>query len=320
MTRKGALSQESAHKSLREKAVHGLIFDIKRFAIHDGPGIRTTVFFKGCPLHCLWCHNPEGMSRKPQILYNPVKCIGCGYCLDICPQHAHWIEDGRHVVDRRRCLACGACAEQCFAGALELAGKRVTAREVMDDVLLDRPFYERSGGGLTLSGGEPLAQHGFALAVLQVAKARGIHTALDTSGFAPWELMQTLLNHTDLILFDLKHMDSQQHQVFTGVPNEPILNNLRRIDAAGHPIWVRIPLVPGKNDEDANFHALGQFLSDLRNIERIEILCYHALAASKYEQLGRDYPLRDLRSPTKERAQNRQQILASYGLPHLFIR
>ena len=300
--------------------VQGTIFDIKRFAVHDGPGIRTTVFLKGCPLHCLWCHNPEGISRQLQLIFTPQRCIGCGNCLEVCPQKVHQLVDGQHLIQWERCQACGTCVEGCYAGALELAGREVTVEEVMEEVMRDRAFYEASGGGMTLSGGEPLAQYHFTQALLQAARAEGVHTALDTSGFAPWGQLEALLPDVDLVLYDLKHMDSERHVALTGVPNEGILDNLRRLDGAGQRIWVRIPLIPGYNDEEPNYHALGQFLSGLRHIERIEILRYHRLAESKYERLGRDYPLQGLEPPTEEQTESRRQILLSYGLSQTIAR
>ena len=300
--------------------VQGTIFDIKHFAVYDGPGIRTTVFLKGCPLHCLWCHNPEGISRQPQLVFTPQKCIGCGNCVEVCPRGVHQFVNGQHLIDRKRCVVSGNCVEGCYAGALELAGRQVTVEEVMEEVLRDGPFFETSGGGMTLSGGEPLAQYSFTRALLRAAKSEGMHTTLDTSGFAPWRRLEGLLSYTDLVLYDQKHMDSERHMALTGVPNERIQDNLRRLDAAGQPIWIRIPLIPGQNDEDSNYHALGQFLSSLKHIERVEILRYHRFAESKYEHLGLDYPLQGLETPTEEEAESRRQILLSYGLSQTIFR
>ena len=298
----------------------GTIFDIKRFAVHDGPGIRTTVFLKGCPLNCPWCHNPEGISPAPQLVFTPGECIGCGNCVEVCPQGIHRLDQGRHVIDRERCLACGACVEGCFAGALRLAGRRVTVDEVMEEVVRDRPFYERSGGGMTLSGGEPLLQYEFAAALLRAAKAAGLHTALDTSGFVSWRRLEGLLTCADLILCDLKHMDLERHIALTGVSNERILRNLRRLDAAGQEMWIRIPLISGQNDEEANYHGMGRFLSGLKHVERIEILRYHRLAESKYGNVGATYPLHGLEPPSEEEAESRRQILVSYGLSQTVAR
>jgi len=293
----------------------GMIFDIKRYAIHDGPGIRTTVFLKGCPLRCLWCHNPESISGSPQLIYTPQKCIGCGHCFDACQNGAHILVEGHHVMDRRKCISCGACAEGCFSGALEIAGQMVTVDEVMAEMLRDRIFYINSGGGVTLSGGEPLFQPEFTLALLEAAKEEGVHTALDTSGYTPWDVLEGVVRFTDLVLYDLKQMDSRAHRALTGVPNELIIDNLRRLDGHDIPIWVRIPLIPGRNDGDSHFHAMGEFLSRLENIERVEILGYHRLAESKYERAGMEYTLKGLRPPPEEALASRRRILLNYDLP-----
>jgi pyruvate formate lyase activating enzyme len=203
---------------------------------------------------------------------------------------------------------------------LELAGRRVTAGEVIEEVLRDRAFYETSGGGMTLSGGEPLAQHDFARALLQGAKAGGVHTALDTTGLTTWPRLSEILGDVDLILYDLKQMDDERHRALTGVSNVQILENLRRLDDAGQPSWIRIPLIPEQNDDDANYHALGRFLSELKHVERIEILRYHRLAESKYESVGYPYELKGLESPSEERAESRRQILLGYGLSQTVAR
>jgi len=298
----------------------GTIFDIKHFAVHDGPGIRTTVFLKGCPLSCLWCHNPESISPGPQLLFTPSKCIGCGYCFEACPEGVHRTVDGSHVIDWERCQTHGECVDGCYAGALEMAGYEATVEEVMEEVLRDRTFHATSGGGVTLSGGEPLAQHEFSAALLRAAKAEGLHTALDTSGHAPWSRLDGIQRHVDLVLYDLKHMDPKRHEELTGVSNDLILENLRSLDRLGKATWIRIPLIPGLNDDDANYEAMGEFLSALENVERVEVLRYHRLAETKYASAGMDYALRGLEPPTEDETESRQRILASRGVSERILR
>lgn len=303
----------------QEKAIQGNIFDINRFALYDGPGIRTTVFLKGCPLHCAWCHNPESISSAPELLFVEDRCIGCRECLKVCPSGAHEFNNGRHTINRALCQNCGACVKVCLTGALKRAGRRVTVQEVLEVVIRDEPFYESSDGGITLSGGEPLMQPEFALALLRQMKKQSLHTALDTSGYASWKSVEQLLPFTDLVLYDLKHMDSEQHRRITGVSNRRILNNLFLLDQAKKPLWIRLPLVPGYNDEEVNYHALGSFLSKLNHIERIEILPYHRFAQSKYVQMGIEYPLRKVPVPEQALVESRRQILLEYGLTQTFV-
>ena len=297
--------------------VSGRIFDIQRFSINDGPGIRTTVFLKGCPLRCLWCHNPEGLSGEVQLSFDPSRCIGCGFCMQACPHSAHRAgQDGPHVLDRSRCTACGACAEQCYAGALEVVGRDVTVAEALAEVRKDEPFYETSGGGMTLSGGEPTRQIDFTAALLAEAKACGLHTAVETCGFAAPDRFDRILAATDLFLFDLKAADDAAHRELTGVPLAPILANLRRLHDAGAAIWLRCPLVGGLNVSEAHFQRIAQTVRDLPNIRKVHVLPYHPLAESKYERLAMPTPIPPrAHRPTDEEVRHWLRRLADLGVP-----
>lgn len=263
----------------------GQVFDIKHYAVHDGPGIRITIFLKGCPLNCVWCHSPESQSRSPEILTNQEKCIGCGNCVKACPVDA---VKGPGEIDREACNVCGACAEVCYANAIEIIGREKTIEQVLAEVKKDRELLMVSGGGVTLSGGEPMAQPEFTLELLKHLKQEGYHTALDTSGYAPWVKLKQALDYTDLVLYDLKHMDSSKHQQYTGVKNELILENLDRISGHGKRIWVRVPLIPGVNDDEKHIKTLIEYVRDL-NVERTFFLPYHEIGVPKYEALNRVY-------------------------------
>ena len=266
----------------------GKIFEIQRFSIHDGPGIRTTVFMKGCPLRCWWCHNPEGLVASPHLSFINKKCLRCGYCLQVCPQGAHAFIDGVHFLDRKKCLVCGTCVQECYSGALEIVGRESTVEEVMATVLRDRPFYEYSGGGMTLSGGEPTLQIDFCEALLRSAKDEGLNTGLETCGFSPYDRLERLLPLVDLFLFDLKETDSDLHRKYTGVGNKLILDTLRRLHEAKARLLLRCPIVPGLNDRADHFEALAQMARELPRLEGIEIMPYHALGTDKRERLGLD--------------------------------
>lgn len=282
--------------------VNGTIFDIKKFAVHDGPGIRTTVFMKGCPLRCRWCHNPESWERRPQILFYERNCIGCGKCFEACETGALRLVDGKRVYDRNLCEGCWKCTEVCYAEAQVKCGREVSVEEVILEVEKDRPFYENSGGGMTVSGGEPLAQFEFVKALFAEARARGLHTALDTSGYGGWQKIEILLPFVDLFLYDLKLIDPERHEVQTGVSNEGILENLRRLYRTGKAITIRMPVVPGCNDSEKDIRLLSAFLGSLNESRpRMELLPYHKLALSKYERLGGTYPLAELEAPPRER-------------------
>ncbi|MFW5798459.1 MAG: glycyl-radical enzyme activating protein [Planctomycetota bacterium] len=275
----------------------GRIFEIQRFSIHDGPGIRTTVFMKGCPLKCLWCHNPEGISREPMLSFMPEKCIGCGYCFRVCPQHAHGMSDGTHVLERELCRACGQCTTECYAEALELIGRDVTVDEVIDEVLRDKPFYETSGGGLTLSGGEPMMQVDFTEALLARARDEQLHTCMETCGFSSWDNYLRVLPMVDLFLVDVKDMDPARHREFTGVELAPIVQTIRKLHEAGKPLMLRLPIVPGYNDRDDHFVAVARLVKELPGLEGVEIMPYHRLGTSKVDRLGLDASTREQSSP-----------------------
>ena len=269
-----------------EAPISGAVFEIQRFSIHDGPGIRTTVFMKGCPLRCVWCHNPEAVSSDPQLSFLADKCIGCGSCLEACTRGGHRLEEGRHILDRDRCVVCGACAAQCYARALEIVGHRMTVEEVVAVVLRDRPFYETSGGGITLSGGEPTFQIDFSEAVLQACKGHGLDTCIETCGQCESERLVRLQPYVDLFLFDFKETDPERHEAFTGESNARILANLRALYNDGARLRIRCPIIPGYNDRPDHFAGIAGLAHELPHIEGVEVMPYHPLGESKIERLG----------------------------------
>jgi pyruvate formate lyase activating enzyme len=282
----------------------GLVFDIQRFSIHDGPGIRTTVFLKGCPLHCAWCHNPEGQSAKPEIFFSPEKCIACRYCEVVCPQEAHIFNEEGHQYLRSACIACGECTQECYAQALEVSGRVMTVAEVLTEVLKDRPFYETSGGGMTLSGGEPMQQFEFALALLQAARTENLHTCIETSGVSTTERYLEIRPYVDLFYFDIKESDLERHKQYTGVSNQVIRDNLVALDRAGATIILRCPIIPGLNDRPDHFAAIGQIASQLNNAAAVHILPYHALGTNKNERLGKANLIGDVQMPQGDQIQD----------------
>lgn len=298
----------------------GTIYNIQRFSLHDGPGIRTTVFLKGCPLRCAWCHNPESQQRRPQLSLFATRCMRCGACGAVCSCHTY--ANGQHAVDYAACTACGRCADACRAGALEVLGREASVAEVLEEVLRDQPFYETSGGGMTISGGEPLLQADFTAALLAAAKAEGIHTAVETCGHAPWDFFRLLLPHLDLVLFDVKQMDSALHQAFTGVGNETILENLRRLCAAdiAAEVVVRVPVIPGYNDQPAHYEALAALLQTLPRIPRVELLPYNEMAGSKYPRLGMTYVPGDIREEDGQAPDQLCRLLTERGLQAQVLR
>ncbi len=277
-----------------KKSITGKIFNIQHFCVDDGPGIRTTVFLKGCPLRCAWCHNPEGLSSETQLMFYAEKCVSCGKCAVLCPNKAHTVtEDGRHLLDRTKCTACGICAENCFYGALEIAGREITAEEAVEEVMKDEPFYT-DGGGVTLSGGEPLFQADFTAEILRLCKQKGLHTCVETSGFAKREQFEKVLRYTDMLLFDIKETDGELHKKFTGVGLEQIMDNLRLADSCDRVKTVlRLPSVPGYNLRPEHFEAVAELAGGLKNVIEIHIEPYHPLGVEKYGNLGLDPPCKD---------------------------
>lgn len=279
----------------------GLVSNIQRYSVNDGPGIRTTVFMKGCPLACKWCHNPESLRPKPELMLREDRCIGCGECILVCERHAISRKGEHLVTDRSKCVACGRCVAVCYADARALVGSEMTSAEVVEEVLKDKAFFLESGGGVTFSGGEPFYQPEFLLSMLRVSKSNGLHTAVDTSGHFPPDLLDKADGLVDLYLFDLKTLDDSRHRDFTGASNVLILENLRRLAKHRKNVTVRIPIVPGFNDDIDEARRLGRFVEDLPGVDEVDILPYHKSGVEKYRRLGRPYALSDAIEPSRER-------------------
>ena len=288
----------------------GRIFAVKRFAVHDGDGIRTTVFFKGCTLKCIWCHNPEGIGYKPQLAAYTHKCVGCGECLD-CPEGAIRLQDGRAVTDREKCTACGECSEKCIFSARELFGRVVEAEALAEELIADKAFFESSGGGVTLSGGECLSQTDFALELLKILKEKGINTAVDTCGLVSRETFETVIPYTDSFLYDIKVIDPEVHKRCTGRDNSLILSNFEYLCERKCNIEVRIPFVVGYNDGE--IAKIGEFLRG-KPIGKVTVLKYHDLARSKFTSLGMEDTMPENLTDTAA-ARAAVDLLISYGLP-----
>ena len=283
--------------------------DIKRFAVHDGPGIRTTLFLKGCSMRCIWCHNPESRPARPELAIHYRKCTLCGECAKVCA--CHKIADGRHGFDRASCKACGRCEAVCLAGALELFGRIITVDRAAKTLLEDRIFYE-DGGGITLSGGEPLLQCEFCAELLKRMRGEGIHCAVDTCGNVPWAAFERVLPYTDLFLYDFKCADPAKHERFTGCRNELVLENLKRLDGAGKKIEIRMIMVPEHNMTESDLRAAGEMLGKLENVAAVRLLAYHQLARSKFAAVGHPDTMPDVPPPDAAALEKCACILRRY--------
>lgn len=292
-----------------------LIFDIKRYAINDGPGIRAVVFFKGCNLHCAWCHNPESISGKIEKMYAPAKCIRCGTCVETCPESALTMDEDGITTNPDRCSLCGKCAEVCPTKAIEMSGRTMTVNQIMDIIEKERIFFDQSGGGVTFSGGEPLVHVKMLTELLDECRKRGIHTAVDTAGNVNTETILDVACRTDLFLIDLKLMDSALHKQWTNAGNEKILHNLKILAETGAHIIIRIPLIGGVNDMEENIDQTAKFISELAGEKKdVHILPYHNIAQNKYMKLGKTNDFEKLKEPGKETQSNAVAIFAKYGI------
>lgn len=292
--------------------MNGHISNIQRFSIHDGPGIRTTVFLKGCNLKCFWCHNPECLKSKIELQFFFNKCIFCMKCIDICPNGVYSLENDERTLNREKCTACGECVKACPSKALHLSGEWVLPEELLKRIDRDSPFY-LTGGGVTFSGGEPLLQMDFLKDILFLCKQRGYHTAVESALNVSWDLLSNIINTVDLFIIDIKTMDSSVHKSVTGTANDLILKNIKKLDSHGSKIWIRTPVVPGVNDNVETIENIARFVKELKNTAKVELIPFHKLAINKYESLGMEYRASNLELPSPELMKELNSVLKRVG-------
>ncbi|WDV44590.1 glycyl-radical enzyme activating protein [Clostridiaceae bacterium M8S5] len=293
--------------------MNGMIFNIQKYSINDGPGIRTTVFLKGCPLDCIWCHNPESQNTYKEITYDDKKCISCKSCVANCKNGCFTESQSNIRVNFETCSMCSECESQCPSEAIKILGHSKSVKEIIDEVIKDRMFYEESGGGVTFSGGEPMMQIDFLNSLLDHAKSKGLHTAIDTSGYCSEEDIDKIIDKVDLFLYDIKHMDEEKHIKLTGHSNKQILKNLQKLITHSKNIWIRIPIIPTINDEIENILKIGEFLNSL-NQKKVFLLPYHNISKDKYIKLSRNYALNDIKTRSHEYYEQIASYLKKYNL------
>ena len=290
------------------------ITDIQRFSLRDGDGIRTTVFLKGCNMNCPWCHNPETIAKDPELIFYKNKCIGCGKCFEVCPNGAHRIANGEHIIDRTLCKSCGKCAESCYAEALKMIGREMTAEQVMAEIRQDIPYYKNSGGGVTVSGGEVLCNKEFTLELAKMCKAENINFAVESNISFPWEYCEELFKACDLVMCDLKIYDDEKHKRITGISNKNILENIKKLDTLGMPVIVRTPLIPGTTDSIENLTAIASYIKNMQHLVRYEILNFNPLGEGKYKGLDKENKYIDARPEKNGRLEVIKNEISKLGI------
>jgi len=293
---------------------NGIIFDVEKYAIHDGPGIRTTVFLKGCPLRCWWCQNPEGQDSKPELVFRKSRCIACNECIKACSRKAISPTSEQVSINRKKCVLCDNCSRACPSDALSIAGKQMSVKEVLEEIEKDAVFYSESGGGVTFSGGEPLKQPEFLNALVTECKKKGIHTTVETCGSAPYRVINRVRDKVDLFLYDVKIMDDRKHRKYTGASNVQILANLRKLAEDGGGIVIGFPIMPGINDDHENVTRTAEFIQSLPNVKRVKLLPYHRGGVEKYNSLGKPYKLGRVKPPSDERIGSIKRKIEAFGI------